>query len=195
MKRKASKKITLMITIFALMLLMIPAGVLFADTIAGNTTPSTSETTIKPESSESEEPSESEEQEDLEDPDESEAPELDEAEVFESEESEQHDETGEPEESSEQAAIVAERIAAAEALGMTPGHLNLIDRLAAISGKTRPEVLAEFPDASVQTIMKEIKRCREAARETEATTEPTEGTEDNSQGNHSSNGHAYGKNK
>jgi hypothetical protein len=57
-------------------------------------------------------------------------------------------------------AVVAERIVAAEALGIPPGHLNLIDKLAEISGKTREELLPLLTEGSVQKVMKEIKKYR-----------------------------------
>lgn len=186
MKRKLSKKLTTMLTVLILMLLIIPAGVLFADTMDGDTQPPTTETTAIDEPEDSQEPEETEEPEDSQDPEESE-------EAEDIEESEDPDETGLPDEASEQAKIVAERIATAESLGIAPGYLNIIDRLAAMPGNTltREELLAKYQDGSVQDIMKEIKRLRTEQKAGQPT-EETEGTETAARTSH---GHAYGKNK
>jgi len=132
-----TRRITTIITIFALLMLLIPAGVLFADSIDGNP------------------PAESG------DPDESvqtvESSETDESEPEETEESEEPEES---EEASERAAYVAERNATAESLGIPSGRLNLIDKLAEISGLTREELLPIWLKADVQDIMKEISRYR-----------------------------------
>lgn len=201
MKRKISKKLTTLLTVLALLLLIIPAGTLFADSIAdgetlpgGETTASSDEPgdtgtggedpgltdeTGDPEATESQDPEETvdedsdgDEDEDMNEEEEEELAE-DEAEAGETEAS------GEP---SENAIVVAERIMAARALGIAPGRLNLIDRLAAISGKTRAELLPDWQEAPVQDIMKEIKRYRLIAMGKElptdpAVTEPGETTE------------------
>lgn len=139
MKKKNSRRVTTIITIFALMLLLIPAGALFADSIDG--IPAGSDETT--ESVEMSEPGD-----------------IDESEPEESEETEEPD----GEEGSEQAAYVAERNATAESLGIPSGRLNLIDKLAEISGKTREELLPIWLNADVQDIMKEISRLRFVAK-------------------------------
>ena len=64
-----------------------------------------------------------------------------------------HDATGEIDMSE----IVHERISAAATLGISPGRLNLIDRLAEALGQTREDVLAQYGEANVKTILKAIK--------------------------------------
>jgi hypothetical protein len=64
---------------------------------------------------------------------------------------------------SEQAIRVRERIESARACGIPPGHLNLIDRLAGLSGKTRQELVDAFKagDLTVQ----DLARQRQALRQ------------------------------
>ncbi len=57
-------------------------------------------------------------------------------------------------------AITHERIAAARSLGLSPGRLNLIDRLAAALGQTREQVLATYGEAKVKEIMKALNAAR-----------------------------------
>jgi len=57
-------------------------------------------------------------------------------------------------------AITQERIAAARELGMSPGRLNLIDRLAAALGQTREQVLATYGDSKVKEVMKALNAAR-----------------------------------
>jgi hypothetical protein len=56
--------------------------------------------------------------------------------------------------------VVQERIAAAAALGIPPGRLLLLDRLAATLGWTREQVLAQYGNASVKDIMKATNEYR-----------------------------------
>ncbi|HBP38469.1 MAG TPA: hypothetical protein DD640_06975 [Clostridiales bacterium] len=178
MKRKSSKRLTTLILVFALLFLLLPAGVLFADTISGGGSLTHGNSGNHPEESEPEATDEEEPEEEEED----------------------EAETGEP---SEQAGIVAERIEAARLLEMAPGHLNLIDRLARICESTREQVMLDFPDASVKTIMQEIKKCRFAAMGKEMPGGDEETEEDLdvageiSEGTGHSNGHgkANGHNK
>ena len=139
MRKKNSRRVTTIITIFALMMLLIPAGALFAESIAGLPSGSdeTTESIELAEAGETEEP--------------------------EPEESEETEES-EGEAASERAAYVAERNTTAESLGIPSGRLNLIDKLAAISGMTRAELLPDWQDAEVQDIMKEISRLRFEAK-------------------------------
>lgn len=60
--------------------------------------------------------------------------------------------------------IAHERIAAARALGISPGKLLLIDRLAGLSDMTRDEAVALYKEAKVRVIMKETNRLRKEAR-------------------------------
>lgn len=57
-------------------------------------------------------------------------------------------------------AIAHERIEAARALGISPGRLNLIDRLAAALGQTREQVLATYGESKVKEIMKALNAAR-----------------------------------
>lgn len=60
--------------------------------------------------------------------------------------------------------IAHERIAAARELGISPGRLLLIDRLAGLSDMTREEALALYKEAKVRVIMKETNRLRKEAK-------------------------------
>jgi hypothetical protein len=139
MKNKTWKKLTTLLTVFAL-LLLIPAGVMLADSDEEQEEPEKQEVLL------------TSEMEGEEDPDELEG--------------------------GGKSLIVAERIAAALALGIPPGHLNLLDRLAFMAGQTREDVLALWQDAPIQSIMKEIKRLRFEAKGKELP---------------AGRGHAYGK--
>jgi hypothetical protein len=57
--------------------------------------------------------------------------------------------------------LVHERIAAAKTLGISPGRLNLLDRLAETTGQTRDQVLAQYRDSSVKDIMKAENAARQ----------------------------------
>lgn len=134
MKNTKKKKRTTFLTILALLLLIIPTGALFADTIGLNTS-DTSVTTTTVEIKTAEESDE--------------AKDTDESEAVESEE------TGEM---SDRAVYVADRNAVAETLGIAPGRLNNIDKLVTLSSETltREELLP----LSMQEIQKEIKRLK-----------------------------------
>jgi hypothetical protein len=141
MKHRMSKKLTSMITILVILLLMLPAGVLFADSISGGGGKQQPE-------------------------------EIEQPEVEETEESEETEETEEPEETgSENAAAVAARIADAAALGITPGHLNLIDKLYALAeGADQAAFRAEWAAAllagekTIQDLNQEMHRLRFLAK-------------------------------
>jgi len=187
MKRKLSKRLTTLITVLALLLLILPAGVLFADSIKNDDkqTAKPSETLLQagdPEETDEEDPDE--EGPDEEEPDE---------------------EEGEDEGvKSEQALLVEQRIADAKALGIPPGKLNLVDKLIAAMLEngteiTREDLLASLGKASwsdvpVQDIMKALKENRKPEitepSETDETAALT-GTEPEVK----NNGKAKGKNK
>ena len=98
--------------------------------------------------------------------------------------------------------IAHERITAAATLGISPGKLNLIDRLAEALGLTRDEVLAEYKDASVKSIMKAMHLALGNGGDPEtspsptdpgAPVDPTQGQgHENGQGNGNGNGHHNG---
>ncbi len=157
MKNRTKKRLTSLLIVAILLLLTIPAGALFAATYTAETT-ETNETEA-PEATEPSEPTDPSEPAESEEPDET---------------------TGESASLSEQALYIAERNATAESLGIPPGRLNNIDKLAEISGMTREEVLAIYADSSIQDIQKEIQRYRSEAAGKE--TKPA-------------NGHGNGHNK
>lgn len=166
MKRKISKRLTTMITVLLLMLLIIPAGALLADSIKGGAAPGQSLPSLLEDQSGSE------------------------SETRESEE----------ETKSSQAETVAERIARASELGIPPGRLNLIDKLAAELGQDREALLPIWQNASAQDIMKEIQRHRFAEKGKDVPpgleTEVTEASAGSEESTGSANkGHANGKNK
>lgn len=98
--------------------------------------------------------------------------------------------------------IAHERITAAATLGISPGKLNLIDRLAVALGLTRDEVLAEYKDASVKSIMKAMHLALGNGGDPEtspsptdpgAPVDPTQGQgHENGNGNGNGNGHGHG---
>jgi hypothetical protein len=174
MKLLKSRKILTMITVLALLLLIIPAGALFAESMGGG----------KPQATTSEIQQQDEEQQ-------------------ETEETEDLDENDAEEPGSENAAVVAERIQAAEQLGITPGHLNLIDKLFALTGgENTPEALAIFRSEwalkTPQEINQEASRLRFAARGQEFPGNPQNGQEpietgDETDGDGVSHGRALAK--
>jgi len=82
------------------------------------------------------------------------------------------DDPEDPEEMSERALFVAERNAQAWAWGIPPGHVNLFDKLSALTEQTREDVYTWFtnPDApmKIRDLAKAIKEARQAAMGDEA---------------------------
>ena len=144
--KKTKKKMTTFLIVLALLLLIIPTGALFADTIGLNTS-KPSVTTSTEEIKTDEDTEESEETEEAKEVEESEA-----------------DETEGTGEMSDRAIYVADRNAVAETLGIAPGLLNNIDKLAAISGETREDLLPLWQTASMQDIQREIKKLKNEAK-------------------------------
>ncbi len=72
-----------------------------------------------------------------------------------------------PEEMSERALFVAARNEQARAWGIPPGHVNLFDKLSALTEQTREDIYAWFtnPDApmKIRDLAKAIKDARKAA--------------------------------
>lgn len=99
--------------------------------------------------------------------------------------------------------IALERVAMAKALGITPGKLNLIQKLAATTGSPETLVVADWTGKSVKEIMAAIKTNRNAAKVPETVEEPeavgtadasTPAVEKNS-GKNKSHGNGGGKSK
>lgn len=139
---KNRKRFTSLVTVFVLLLLMLPASALFAATFGEKlspptqTTATTNKTTATTETTDTTETT---------------------ATAGETAAS-PGETTLESENKSEQAIYVEQRNATAESLGIPSGQLNLLDKLAAVSGLTREEVLATWSDATTQDIMKEIQQ-------------------------------------
>lgn len=78
----------------------------------------------------------------------------------------------------EVSSVGLERVEIARELGVTPGKLNLVEKLQAASSEPNQIKLEDWLNKSVKEIMKATKEYKTASKSTEATIEPTQKPED-----------------
>ncbi len=164
MRTKRTSLLALMIAL----VLMLPMGALLADSLEMDP-PEGEDPPVLTEGPGQEEGQE-EEQEEQEDPEDSEDPEGGLPEEL-------------PESASDQARKAHDQIRAARDLGIPPGHLRQMDKLAEWTGKTRDEILAAYGELPHQDLMKALREARKpAGDETADAGDESEGATANGKG-------------